>query len=102
MVKVTEFTIEFPSLIVSSSRGFGVILAPPTRDYAVIYWFDDEAHFNRARATAQRLRKSGRFVTPLQYSKMQEAYTTFETAIRKVAEGDKDHYWPKKLAALDW
>ena len=102
MVKITEVTIEYPSLMVSSDRGFGVIMAPPNRDYAVIYWFDDEAHFNRALATARRMQKQGYLATPLHYSRTKDAYTTFEAAIRKVTEGDKDRYWPKKLAALNW
>ena len=102
MVKITEVTIEYPSLMVSSDRGFGVILTPPKRDYVVIHWFNDEAHFNRAQASAQRMQKQGYLVTPLQYSKTQEAYPTFETAIRMVKEGDKGRYWTKKLAEQAW
>ena len=102
MAKAEEIVIEFPSLMVSSSRGFGVILVPPTRDYVVIYWFDDESAFKKACAKAQYMRKQKRMATPLQYSKTHEAYTTLEAAIRKITAGERGRYWPKKLAELTW
>ena len=102
MTKAKEITVEFPCLMVASSRGFGVILAPPRRDYVVIYWFDDQADYRRACVRARRMREQNFMATPLQYSKTHDAYVTLEAAIRKVSEGDRGHFWPKKLAELTW
>ena len=102
MIRTKEIIVEFPSLMVTSSQGFGVILAPPTRDYVVIYWFDDEADYRRACARARRLREQNFMATPLQYSKTHDAYVTLEAAIKKVSDGDRGRFWPKKLAELTW